>query len=84
MADALFAGGQLTEAAEAYRKAADFRGEIGHRQGKARSLRSLAVALRAKDAPEEAREALQQAVVAFEELGDPEAEEIRTELERSE
>ena len=83
LADAYFSAGQLDDAVEHYRKAADFRGEIGHRQGRARSLRSLAVALRANDAPEEARGSLQQALVAFEELGDPEADEIRAELEKA-
>ncbi|MCP6423347.1 tetratricopeptide repeat protein, partial [Klebsiella pneumoniae] len=79
-ADVHFAAGRLDDAVEHYRKAANFRDSIGHRQGKARSLRSLAEALRANDAPEDARERLQQALLAFEELGDPEAEEIRAEL----
>ena len=80
MADTYFAMGQLDDAVEGYREAADHRGEVGHRQGRARSLRSLASALHANGDVEAERQALQQALAAFEELRDPEADEVRAAL----
>ncbi|GAB3286834.1 XRE family transcriptional regulator [Parasphingorhabdus pacifica] len=79
-ADAYVESGQIEAAVHAYREACGFRRSIGHRQGEAASLRGLGTALRKFGDPEGAREAWQQAVVMFDELGQPEAVEIRTDL----
>ncbi|MCI2418684.1 tetratricopeptide repeat protein [Saccharopolyspora sp. K220] len=72
-----------TEALNLYRRAVELRREIGHRPGEAHSLRGLGAALHAAGDLDGSRTCWQQALVIFEELGDPEADEVRQELERS-
>ncbi|MEV0698472.1 tetratricopeptide repeat protein [Saccharopolyspora sp. NPDC050389] len=75
--------GELDEAVDMYQQAVERRREIGHRQGEAQSLRGLGIALQAEGDIEKARLCWQQALTIFDELGDPEADEVRRDLERS-
>lgn len=81
LANAYMSAGQTDDAVITYRRAATYRREIGHRQGEAESLRGLGTALRMAGDVEAAREALEAALVVFEEMDQPEADEVRAELE---
>jgi tetratricopeptide (TPR) repeat protein len=80
LANAYRAAGRLDDALDTYREAIALRREIGHRQGEAASLRGLGDALHESGDPQGAREAWHQALTIFEQLADPVAEELRSQL----
>lgn len=68
------------EATDTYRRAIAHRQEIGHWQGEAASLRGLGMVLRDSGDVEGARHAWEQALAIFDDLADPEADAVRTDL----
>ncbi|MDA3644612.1 tetratricopeptide repeat protein [Saccharopolyspora indica] len=73
--------GNASKAAEIHRQAVGLRRRLGHRQGEAASLRGLGIALRQLGDAGAARKAWQQAQVLFADLGLPEADEVRADLD---
>ncbi|GGI81622.1 hypothetical protein GCM10011581_18840 [Saccharopolyspora subtropica] len=82
LAEIALSAGRAAEAASLYRQAADLRAEIGNRPGHAQSLRGLGAACHAEGDNDGARRAWQQALAIFEELRDPETDEVRQDLAR--
>lgn len=80
MADTYFVAGNVDQAIDCYRRAAELRAEIGHRGGQAVSLRSLGTALRYSGDAAGAQRAWEESLALFEDLGSPEADELRAEL----
>lgn len=79
-ADVCFAADRFTEAATTYRRAAEHRRAIGHQHGLAVSLRGCGTALAAAGDADGAKDAWEQSLSLFEELGAPESDEVRTAL----
>ncbi|MEV5539650.1 tetratricopeptide repeat protein [Saccharopolyspora shandongensis] len=74
--------GDVDNAAQTYRLAAVHRRGLGHSLGEATSLTKLGEALHARGDAEEAREAWQAALAILDGLGHPDAENVRTHLNR--
>ncbi|MEV6232643.1 tetratricopeptide repeat protein [Saccharopolyspora shandongensis] len=74
--------GNIDEAAQTYRQAVEHRRAIGHRLGEATSLKKLGEALHERGDHEGTREAWEAALEILEELGHPDAENVRTHLNR--
>lgn len=81
LADAFRSVSRWTDAIDTYRQAAAHCHEIGHQRGEAASLRGLGTALSESGDLDGANEAWHQALTIFEELGDPEAEDVRAALD---
>ncbi|WP_246025345.1 ATP-binding protein [Saccharopolyspora antimicrobica] len=73
--------GDLDNAVRIYRREVEHRRAIGHRLGEATSLSKLGEALHAGNATEDAREAWMAALGILDELGHPDAEAVRTQLD---
>jgi tetratricopeptide (TPR) repeat protein len=80
MGEAYFILGELDRALEQFARTVAIVREVGNRWGEANGLAWTAQVLRAAGRPDDARPALRQALEIFEEMGDPDAAEVRAAL----
>lgn len=72
--------GEYAAAVTSYRRAIDLFRDIGDRHLSSRALIHLAETYRATGRPDSARDAYRKALIVLDELGHPDAGEVRTEL----
>lgn len=80
---ALHRAGEPEQAKRRYQQAVVHRQEIGHRQGEAESLRALGTVLTELGDQANANESFRRSLTIFDELGLPEADDLRADLEEA-